>query len=241
MKPDFIPRDVFRAYLKPQVMNAYARIDGILVASYIARCERLGNPIRCYEQHGRKLYRLLDVVARARAEGHEVGVPESLELEHSIYSMRVELAELRRQFNDETARMADHAHYLAVSGASVALTGATLLREHEIVAGAFNLPHSISGVYFLVDGDHVAYVGQSVNIQARLGQHQDKKYDRVAYIPCRPAMLDALESLYIHYLQPPLNGRFGNKFQGKGNPAAPLRLDQLLRMAGEKEASDGRD
>lgn len=76
----------------------------------------------------------------------------------------------------------------------------------EIVAQAHPLV-PICGVYFLVKDGRVVYVGQSVNIVARLGTHlKQKDFDSSCYIAAGPHELDFIESFYIHLLRPELNG-----------------------------------
>jgi len=106
---------------------------------------------------------------------------------------------------------------------SAKLTGNNLLREHQIAKAAAPWARA-TGVYFLLLGDEVVYVGQSVNIHARIAQHTGKTFDRYAYVPCLADQLDVLESLYIHCLQPKLN-LYGHH----GEACAPLTLQKLLR------------
>jgi hypothetical protein len=104
---------------------------------------------------------------------------------------------------------------------ALTLTSKVLLSEAEIVSAA-NPYELATGVYFLVGGDKVVYVGQSVNVYARIPQHHDKMFDSFAFIPCEKSMLNALESLYIHVLRPPLNG------DQHGGKQAPLPLNKLV-------------
>lgn len=91
----------------------------------------------------------------------------------------------------------------------------------EIVASS--APWSnVCGIYFLIRGKEVVYVGQSIEVHSRICKHK-KEFDSYAYIECDRKMLDRLESLYIHVLRPALNGIYSN-----GRAASPLRLDQLL-------------
>jgi hypothetical protein len=106
---------------------------------------------------------------------------------------------------------------------ALTLTSKVLLSEAEIV-GAANSWELATGVYFLVGGDKVVYVGQSVNVYARIAYHTDKVFDSFAFIPCGKEMLDSLESLYIHVLRPPLNGDM------RGGKQAPLSLNKLTRI-----------
>lgn len=70
------------------------------------------------------------------------------------------------------------------------------------------------GIYFLVRGAHVVYVGQSVSLLSRVSQHRrEKQFDGVLVLPVsgpmgsRPdqARLDAVEGAFIRYLRTPLN------------------------------------
>lgn len=103
-----------------------------------------------------------------------------------------------------------------------------LLSEREIYHGSARLPPK-TGVYFLMRGKRVVYVGQSTNMLARLAQHQQgKKFDRFACIPCSPEELDALEALYIHLLKPELNG-----VRSGGSVVAPMAAEALFwRLTG---------
>lgn len=109
----------------------------------------------------------------------------------------------------------------AVAEVSAGLCGKALLHAGEIARKAKTWIRP-SGVYFLLDGDEVVYVGQAVNVFARIEGHREKRFDRFAFVPCAPEMLDKLESLYIHCLRPRLNGESG------GVKVAPISLVELL-------------
>jgi hypothetical protein len=104
----------------------------------------------------------------------------------------------------------------------------TLLQEKDLVSAAKPW-QSFAGIYFLVHKDRVIYVGQSVNVYARISSHTDKVFDRFTVLPCAKSNLNLVESLYIHTLQPPLNG--GN---GKAT-LAPLSLEKIMAIANKKE------
>lgn len=109
------------------------------------------------------------------------------------------------------------------------LTSNVLLREHEIVEHAIPVG-TACGIYFLVFEKKVVYVGQSTNIFSRVYTHtQSKQFDSYVYIPCDRSILDKMESLYIHFLSPPLNGNLHN-----GNKIAPLQLETLLGQQEKK-------
>ncbi len=131
-----------------------------------------------------------------------------MELRHDIGRLREKLASLQR--------------YHAAAVVHAELTGRTLLTEEEIVAASSSWARSC-GVYFLILNGRVVYVGQSVHVFSRINSHTSKNFDSYAFVPCSEAMLNKLESLYIHVLKPPLNGTAIN-----GMPVAPLSLDALL-------------
>jgi hypothetical protein len=135
-------------------------------------------------------------------------------LRHGIIDLEEELKRLREEVQREVK-----------FGAAVRqLTSGVLLREHEIVEHAVPM-HTACGVYFLILEQKIVYVGQSTNVFSRIFTHaQTKTFDSYVYIPCDKEMLDKLESLYIHFLSPPLNGNLHN-----GNKMAPLPLSELLK------------
>jgi hypothetical protein len=63
-----------------------------------------------------------------------------------------------------------------------------------------------TAIYFLIKGDAVVYVGQSVALAARIAQHHEEKdFDRVLFLPVARENLDATEGAFIRALRPPLN------------------------------------
>ena len=144
----------------------------------------------------RDAQRLLDIELR-----------DSLKCEINELELKRKVLE-RHELSDKTA---------------LTLTSKVLLSEAEIVSAA-NPYELATGVYFLIGGNKVVYVGQSVNVYTRVSEHHDKLFDSFAFIPCEREMLNTLESLYIHVLRPPLNG---NQHGGK---QAPLSLNKLIKV-----------
>ena len=229
MRPDFIPSDVFRAYLTGGQINKWVRIGGIMAYSFLQKCEQKGRPIKHVMNKGSKHWRLLDVVARARADGLLVEAPVELQINKEMDRLARTNKELFEQLETLKEKAANLSHELAMNKASVRLTGATLLNQKEIVAAKMELPVK-SGVYFLINNGKVVYVGQSATLMARVVQHMGlKEFDSFAYIACERNMLDVMESLYIHVLRPPLNGKWSD---GK-SPRAPLQLKDLFAAANQ--------
>jgi hypothetical protein len=119
---------------------------------------------------------------------------------------------------------------VAMQELSNKITGKALLQPEQVVKAAIPW-HTASGVYFLVDGDEVVYVGQSTNIYNRIPQHHSKKFDRYMYVPCKPELLNALESLYIHCFRPKLN------FGSDGVLFSPLTLTKLLEEVAKHDVA----
>lgn len=106
------------------------------------------------------------------------------------------------------------------------VTGKRMVEEWEIVESAKPWAEN-SGVYFLVKGTRVVYVGQSVNVYTRVAGHmRTKDFDSFSFVRCPKNALNQLESIYIHMLQPPQNGnaQFGD---GKEKHAPLSFIDAL--------------
>ncbi len=99
-------------------------------------------------------------------------------------------------------------------GQPVVLRGATprmgktdrdgLLEEGEIVRRAKHI-QKISGVYFLVCGGRVNYVGKSTHIHERIAKHlrdRDIHFDAFYYVRLSGAKMTASELAYIKALRP---------------------------------------
>ena len=217
MIPDFLKDIDLGEWTKISELNKIFLIDGILPSSFVCRCERNNKPLREQIIGGKKHYKILDFIGRAITDCVKVTAPKKKEITLSIDVLQRERDFLLQQVS--TLK-----HELALSEVSKKLTSKTLVSESEIVQSCNPLP-MVAGIYFLVDGSNVVYVGQSVNVFSRVSQHYNdkKQFTSFAYIVCDRAILDKMESLYIHYLKPKLNGRLNNDIV-----CAPLSLDVLL-------------
>ncbi len=139
------------------------------------------------------------------------------ELASGVTAARAELAKVQTKLQEQGA-----AHTL--STAAQRLTGKFLLTEDQIVAGAIPWQKP-SGVYFLINKKQVVYVGQSTNVYARIVAHTDKEFDSFAFISCDPDQLNRIESLYIHLLRTPLNGKIDDD-----RYRAPIPLNELISI-----------
>jgi len=235
--PPCVPEDQRRAWIRPAVMNKWFKVDGIQPTSYISRAERQNKPIRYKRQKhsvrkdciiGPKVYRVLDLVARAKGEGKKIEPADELYHEHAMDALTLK----RYRLGKEIERFERKATHLVESSVlSNTLTGKHMVLEQEIVAQAESFENQC-GVYFLVKGKRVVYVGQSVQISARLADHsKNKDFDSYAFIRCDKEKLNVLESLYIHALSPKYQGRSGHK---GAHIAAPYSFEQLVALGDGK-------
>lgn len=82
-----------------------------------------------------------------------------------------------------------------------------LLSHREIVINSYPLD-GYPGIYFLIKNNEVVYVGQSLDVERRIGQHRTGRkidFDLVFIIACLPSELNQLEARYIRALKTPLN------------------------------------
>jgi excinuclease UvrABC nuclease subunit len=77
------------------------------------------------------------------------------------------------------------------------------MQPDEILAKAFPNPAD-TGIYFLIDGGVVTYIGKSENVAARITEHAKKgrPFDKFFMIHCRSEDLNALEAEYIRAYNP---------------------------------------
>lgn len=61
------------------------------------------------------------------------------------------------------------------------------------------------GIYFLLTGDVVVYIGQSANAMSRIASHSDKDFNKVSFIPTDKELLNDAEAYYIVLFSPELN------------------------------------
>jgi hypothetical protein len=185
------------------------------------------------------MFRPIDIWARATAEGH---VFEPMDAAEQTAREKIKQAEeLDRQANERLFRsMQFDAMTKGVElfkiGSWVAseLAGKGIPSKDTILSCAQKMEDKRlhTGIYFLVDKskDEITYVGQSVNVFARIAVHvadqkngRGKEFDAWAYINCPESWLDIVESIYIHILSPKHN-----------TGLAPLRFADIVNMATEK-------
>lgn len=109
------------------------------------------------------------------------------------------------------------------------LFASSLLTEEEIVANSaiYDQP---CGIYFLISGQSVVYVGQSRTVMSRLASHFARiRFSRFAFLPVEERYLDIVESIYIHLLRPKFNG--SEMMMGEKRVCAPMTIQRLMDLA----------
>lgn len=101
--------------------------------------------------------------------------------------------------------------------------------KEEILASAFSIP-SEPGIYFLISGGEIVYVGQSRIPIRRIGDHaRDKVFDSISFEPCRFEDLDERERHYIKAFEPRYNGDTSMRFPIRARDCIPDRLRQAAQ------------
>lgn len=84
-----------------------------------------------------------------------------------------------------------------------------LEEESEIIRGSTSLENPCTcGVYFLIDGEEIVYVGKSTACESRVNVHikdPNKKFDRYKIIPLDEPLISEAEALYILKFTPKYN------------------------------------
>lgn len=206
--------------LKVSELKKIFSVGGMSPDGWISKMDRLGCPLKVYKgADGVRRFRVGEIVARARARNAEIGPPQQKK-----QSERSSIP----YFEIQKGKARTDRHELEVAELSRLLTARSLRQEHEIVRKAKAVEKEmLCGVYFLVSGDRVVYVGQSTNVYSRVNTHLSdtrKIFDSWCFIRCERRMLDVLESLYIHFLQPSQQGKIGQSDQ----LSTPLTMDELF-------------
>lgn len=110
-----------------------------------------------------------------------------------------------------------------------------MMTENEVVKAAVKLEKMV-GIYFLIVGRKVVYVGQSKDIQHRIRTHitAGKRFDAYHYVQCHVDDLDRFESSYIALFKPRWNVHMPERknrirFTASGKAIMDLELEPAAR------------
>lgn len=114
-----------------------------------------------------------------------------------------EISQLRDAYASERRRRLELERELSRANRPRSAPGLLDAETIVSISRVFEMP---CGVYFLIEGDEIVYVGQSVNINQRLlGHFPNKEFSRVAILPVPPDRLEDVEREYINHLAPRYN------------------------------------
>ena len=140
-------------------------------------------------------------------DGSPINLGQSLEGALYHYSMLIKGAEPKPPSDSGTE------FYSKLIGNRIKVKSEPLItnKQHTrllLLAGAAPVYRG-PGIYFLFNGQELVYVGQSVNVADRIGNHarSEKEFDSVATIKCAIDKLDETEASYIAHLKPTTNKR----------------------------------
>lgn len=228
-RPYFIDRASFRQHLTRGKLDKLFTIGKMLPSSFITQQDKAGKPIKYYITGSNKLYRPIDLVVRAYALNLPINKTRIEELKDEEYNLKYRVEALRKNLAILEGNYEKNKHKVEINKVSQKVTGDLLISEREVVSRSADINTlDKCGVYFLIDTNKVVYVGQSVNVYARLCTHKrEKQFDRYTVLPCSENMLDTLESMYIHFFRPKYNGV--HKGRAK-KMVAPVRQEALLKL-----------
>lgn len=137
-------------------------------------------------------------------------------LEHPVdvsHEISRAAADMQRRADDLSAKMAGEIHKAAAQMVSDLRDDArdfvNSFMAKNTIAVSPNDYGRTCGVYFLRRHGVVIYVGQSVNILARINQHVSAGkiiFDEVEYLRCDQSDLNDYEGFFIRFLRPAENG-----------------------------------
>lgn len=94
---------------------------------------------------------------------------------------------------------------LKVSEKSFSVSRMVNIKEQEILAGSIPAP-SCAGIYFLIKESKIVYIGQSINLLSRIGNHAARiDFDKYTFIKCEKENLNDVESTLIKRFNPKHN------------------------------------
>lgn len=217
--------------LKLSELNKMIRVNGILIGSFISKMEREGSPLKSYSGvDGIKRYKPVDIIAKAKAKNYEIYDLNDFEKRKEI-EITKKLAD--KNYKDINKYQAER-YETFYKELAFKLTNKGILSHKQIIeTGKLFSEDECIGVYFLIKNNEIIYVGQSVNVFSRVGQHRYlKDFDGFKYINCKKLELDILESVYIHFLNPKLNGMSGCSERR----SSPINFEELLKRIEIKSA-----
>lgn len=236
IRPDFLTIEQFRGYYSAGALGKLISIAGKGAASFIYNQRDIGRPVRSFvDVKGVTKYKLSHVIAVARGRGYSINPPRvSLYKAESLEKHIDELERKAKSLQQKINSLSDQHKKVELFSHTKYMVSQPIANEREIVA-ASSADIPMSGVYFLIREKRIVYVGQSVSVLGRIGNHAAegvKDFDSYAFIECKKENLNILESIYIHILSPEYNGNAigGSKVAPVGKGELHSLLSSLSAM-----------
>lgn len=240
--PDFIDATNLDCEYSCTALDKMFKINKTRVTGFIRRMQNTESPIAFkkephYSTQGfKRVYRLSDVLIAAVNNNAVFQVTDEKHKDDILRTFSWQEKELLRKvewLKKEKERLLKEVDFLSgnLSDISPVLkqTNFSLVPISEIVRKSSSYGN-VCGVYFLIKNSEIVYIGQSINIAARITSHKDKDFDSVSYVTCRRSELDILESLYIIAYNPVLNGEVKAGGGVTTRACTPISLDNIVRM-----------
>lgn len=147
-----------------------------------------------------------------RAEIYRLGVRKSrsfkTEAEAEAWAGAAEPAVVSRQLRADALRNAT-LRGLVPPRVLAAMSAIEFTKEQVLDAAIPCAGHC--GIYFLIAGNDVIYVGKSIDVFNRIARHKrdGRQFEAFAFLPCSADKLDETESSYILAFMPWLNLALG--------------------------------
>ncbi len=240
--PEFIDTSKLDCEFTCTALDKMFKVNKTRVTGFIRRMENTENPIAFrkvahYSPQGfKRIYKLSDVLVAAMNNNAVLQATDEQRKDEILQTFTWQEKELLRKVEDlkeEKARLLREVDFLSgnLSDISPVLkqTNFSLVPISEIIRKSSSYGN-VCGVYFLIKDSKIIYIGQSINIAARITSHKDKDFDSVSYVTCKRSELDILESLYIIAYNPVLNGEVKAGGGIATRPCTPISLDNIVRM-----------
>lgn len=171
-------------------------------------------------------------IEKVRIENEKFIIENELLSEHE--KLTIKINNLNEEIKKKERHLSSLKDYVVLHGKKIKiLLNEPLLDEDDILLLA-GIRKKRCGIYFLIKGEEIVYVGQSTNIFYRVGQHEGvKDFDTFTYLECDKEHLDLLEARYITKIKPKYN------FNSLGNLVLPISkgfIDEQLNIFKLKES-----
>lgn len=240
--PDFIDISKLDCEFTCTALDKMFKINKTRVTGFVTKMKSTKTPIPCRKvphhspQGFKRVYKLSDILLAVVSSNAVLQATDEQRKDEILQTFSWREKELLKEvarLEDKKKALLKEVDFLSgnLSDISPVLkqTNFSLVPISEIVRKSSSYGN-VCGIYFLIKDSQIVYIGQSINIAARITSHKDKDFDSVSYVTCRRSELDILESLYIIAYNPILNGEVKAGGGTTTRACTPISLDNIVRM-----------